>query len=248
MILVEHLRKSFRHTVAVDDLSFAAPDGFVTGLLGHNGAGKTTTIRMLSGLSKPDHGGARVDECVVWPNPRPALARLGVLPDGPGLYGRLTTREHIRYFGALHGMRGAALERRVDSCVSLLDLRALADRRVAGFSNGERRKVALASVLVHDPRNVLLDEPTNGLDVMAARALRLIIRRLRDEGRCLVFSSHVMPEVAAVCDRVVIVCAGRCAAQGTPAEIVSLAGAASLEDAFVRLSDEAGQSAEEASR
>jgi sodium transport system ATP-binding protein len=238
MIHVDHLQKSFRDKVAVREVSFTAADGVVTGLLGPNGAGKTTTLRMVAGLAKPDRGTVMVDDCAVWPDPKRALARLGVLPDQTGLYSRLTAREHVRYFGALHGLGGAALEARIDQCVSLLDLQTLADRRVAGFSNGERMKVALARTLVHDPQNILLDEPTNGLDVMSTRALRATIRRLRDEGRCLVFSSHVMPEVSAVCDHVVVLASGLVAAYGTPDEIMRIAGKSSLEDAFVMLSDQ----------
>jgi sodium transport system ATP-binding protein len=237
MIDAEHLQKSFRAKTAVQDVSFTAIDGAVTGVLGPNGAGKTTTLRMLSGLIRPDRGTVVIDGCDVSADPRRALATLGVLPDQSGLYGRFTAREHIRYFGALHGLRGADLERRIERCVSALDLRDIADRRVAGFSHGERMKVALARALVHGPRNVLLDEPTNGLDVMSTRALREAIRRLRDDGSCLVFSSHVMPEVSAMCDRVVVIAAGRVVADGTPLEIVSRAGASSLEDAFVLLSD-----------
>jgi sodium transport system ATP-binding protein len=248
MIRAAHLRKLFRDKVAVADVSFSADEGTVTGLLGPNGAGKTTTLRMLCGLSRPDHGVVSVDDQSVWPDPRAALARLGVLPDRPGLYGRLTAREHVRYFGALHGLRSRALEGRVDECLALLDLRELADRRVAGFSNGERMKVALARLLVHHPQNILLDEPTNGLDVMSTRALRGVIARLRDQGRCVIFSSHVMPEVSAVCDRVVVLAEGRVVAEGSPDEIVRFAGTTSLEDAFVALSDQPGAPAAEASR
>jgi sodium transport system ATP-binding protein len=236
MIRAEHLRKSFRGLAAVQDVSLTALDGAVTGLLGPNGAGKTTTLRMLCGLVRPDQGTVDVDNCDVVADPAQALSRLGVLTDQPGLYGRLTAREHVRYFGALHGLRGTVLERRIDRSVAMLDLHGIADRRVAGFSHGERMKVALARLLVHGPRNILLDEPTNGLDVLSTRALREIVRRLREDGACIVLSSHVMQEVSAMCDRIVVVASGRVVADGSQQDLLRKAGAASLEDAFVLLS------------
>lgn len=233
MIQTIGLQKRFGAKVAVADVSFEAADGKVTGLLGPNGAGKTTTLRMLYTLLAPDAGQALVDGRDAAREPAEVRRRIGVLPDARGLYPRLTPREHVRYFGRLHGLSGRALEARVDELVELLDIAELADRRVEGFSNGERVKVALARALVHDPRNVLLDEPTNGLDVMSTRGLREVIRRLRDQGRCVLFSSHVMQEVAALCDRVVIVDRGRVTLEGTPDELKAATGRDSLEDAFV---------------
>jgi sodium transport system ATP-binding protein len=227
------LQKRFGAKVAVADVSFEAADGKVTGLLGPNGAGKTTTLRMLYTLLAPDAGQALVDGRDAAREPAEVRRRIGVLPDARGLYPRLTPREHVRYFGRLHGLSGRALEARVDELVELLDIAELADRRVEGFSNGERVKVALARALVHDPRNVLLDEPTNGLDVMSTRGLREVSRRLRDQGRCVLFSSHVMQEVAALCDRVVIVDRGRVTLEGTTDELKAATGRESLEDAFV---------------
>ncbi len=233
MIQTIGLQKRFGAKVAVAGVSFEAADGMVTGLLGPNGAGKTTTLRMLYTLLAPDAGQALVDGHDAALAPAEVRRRIGVLPDARGLYPRLTPREHVRYFGRLHGLSGRALEARVDGLIELLDIAELADRRVEGFSNGERVKVALARALVHAPRNVLLDEPTNGLDVMSTRGLREVIRRLRDQGRCVLFSSHVMQEVAALCDRVVIVDRGRVTLEGTPDELKAATGCESLEDAFV---------------
>jgi sodium transport system ATP-binding protein len=233
MIEVQHLHKRFGAVTAVEDVSFSAADGVVTGLLGPNGAGKTTTLRMLYTLIKPDRGTARVDGLDVAERPMDVRRAIGVLPDSRGLYPRLTAREHARYAGELHGLSGAALERRVDELVELLDMRDIANRRTEGFSQGERMKVALARALVHGPRNVMLDEPTNGLDVMSTRAVRTLIRRLKEQGHCVLFSSHVMQEVAALCDRIVVVARGRVVADGTPDELRARTGKESLEEAFV---------------
>jgi sodium transport system ATP-binding protein len=235
MIRVEHLHKQFGPVVAVDDVSFEAPDGAVTGLLGPNGAGKTTTLRMLYALMKPDTGRILIDDVDAIADPLGAQRRLGVLPDLSGLYPRLTAREHIQYFGELHGLSGAALGARTDALLQRLDMREIADRRAAGFSHGERTKVAIARALVHDPSNVLLDEPTNGLDVMSTRAVRDIIRRLKAEGRSVVFSSHVMQEVSALCDTIVVLAHGRVVASGAPDALRAQTGHVNLEDAFVAL-------------
>ena len=235
MIRVERLHKQFGQVVAVDDVSFEAPDGAVTGLLGPNGAGKTTTLRMLYGLMRPDAGRILVDDMDAVADPLGAQRRLGVLPDLSGLYPRLTAREHIHYFGELHGLTGSELSAHADRLLERLDMRDIADRRTAGFSHGERTKVAIARALVHDPTNVLLDEPTNGLDVMSTRAVRDIIRRLRAEGRTVIFSSHVMQEVSALCDAIVVLAHGRVVATGTPDALRDHTGHRSLEDAFVAL-------------
>jgi sodium transport system ATP-binding protein len=235
VIEITGIHKRFGDVVAVEDVSFRADDGKITGLLGPNGAGKTTTLRALSTLVKPDRGTITVDGIDVAADPIAARARLGVLPDTRGLYPRLTARENIRYLGELFGMRGADLEARIDELVAVLDLGAVADRRTQGFSQGERMKVAIARSLVHRPRNVLLDEPTNGLDVMSARSLRGFVRGLREQGVSVIFSSHVMQEVALLCDRIVVIAAGRVAAEGTSDELRSLAGKTSLEEAFVTL-------------
>jgi len=231
MIRAESLVKHFGNVVAVDGVSFEAPDGAVTGLLGPNGAGKTTSLRMIYGLMKPDRGTIDVS------------GRLGVLPDQSGLYARLTAREHIRYFGNLQGLRGDELEARIEKWIGILDLKAIADRRAAGFSHGERTKVAFARALVHEPQNIVLDEPTNGLDVMSTRAVRDVIRRLKNEGRCVLFSSHVMQEVSALCDRIVVMAAGRVVAHGTADELLALTHMTTLEDAFVTLVGSTGEAA-----
>jgi sodium transport system ATP-binding protein len=235
MLSVVNARKRFGNVTAVDSVSFVAQDGAITGLLGPNGAGKTTTLRMLYAVMKPDSGDVRVDEVDAIAAPQEAQARLGVLPDGFGLYPRLTAREHLDYFGELQGIDGERLSKRTEELMDLLDMRAIANRRTSGFSHGERTKVGLARALVHDPQNVLLDEPTNGLDVMSTRAVRAIVRRLRDEGRCVLFSSHVMQEVSALCDSIVVIASGRVVAQGTPDELRSQTGHENLEDAFVAL-------------
>jgi sodium transport system ATP-binding protein len=236
MIQVEDLHKRFGKVAAVNGASFTAPDGAVTGLLGPNGAGKTTTLRMLYGLMAADKGRILVDNLDVSADPLAAQARLGVLPDAHGLYPRLTAREHIAYFGRLQGLEESLLKQRTDELIQSLDMGGIADRRAQGFSHGERVKVAVARTLVHGPQNVLLDEPTNGLDVMSTRAVREIIRKLRAEGRCVLFSSHVMQEVAALCDRIVIIAQGRVVAEGTPDELRNQTGHQDLEEAFVSLS------------
>ena len=235
MIQIANARKQFGSVTAVDGVSFVAQDGAITGLLGPNGAGKTTTLRMLYAVMKPDSGEVRVDDVDAVATPQAAQARLGVLPDGFGLYPRLTAREHLDYFGALQGIDSDRLAQRTEELLDLLDMRVIADRRTAGFSHGERTKVALARALVHDPQNVLLDEPTNGLDVMSTRAVRSIVRRLRDDGRCVLFSSHVMQEVSALCDSIVVIARGRVVAHGTPDELRQHTGYQNLEDAFVAL-------------
>ena len=235
MIVARDLRKSFGSVRAVDGVSFTAADGAVTGLLGPNGAGKTTTLRMLYAVMRPDAGGIEIDEADAVARPQEAQARMGVLPDGYGLYPRLTAREHVQYFGELHGLSGRALRNRADELLDLLGMTELADRRVAGFSHGERTKVAFARALVHTPQNILLDEPTNGLDVMSTRAVREIIRGLRRDGRCVLFSSHVMQEVSALCDVVIVMARGRVVASGTPDELLAQTAADTLEDAFVAL-------------
>jgi sodium transport system ATP-binding protein len=217
----------------VDGVGFEAEDGRITGLLGPNGAGKSTTLRILYTVLRPDGGSATIDGVDVLADPLAARRRIGVLPHGAGIYPQLTARENIAYYGRLHGLDGKALDGRIDALVADLEIGSFADRRAKGFSQGERIKVALARALVHAPKNLLLDEPTNGLDVMATRALRALVRRLRDAGHCILFSSHVMQEVAALCDDVVIVDHGRVVAAGAPEALRERFGAATLEDAFV---------------
>ena len=233
MIQVQGLSKSFGKIKAVQNVSFSAPDGQITGLLGPNGAGKSTTLRMLYTLLTPESGSAQIDGFDVRESPLEVQRRIGVLADARGLYARLTSRENVRYYGRLHGLEGEALEKQIDSLMALLDMQSIADRKTEGFSTGERLKVAIARTLVHNPRNVLLDEPTNGLDVISTRAMRQFILRLRDEGKCVLFTSHIMQEVAVLCNQVVIISRGAVAAQGTPDELRKQTGRENLEDAFV---------------
>jgi sodium transport system ATP-binding protein len=233
MIQVQGLSKSFGKVHAVQGVSFTASDGQITGLLGPNGAGKSTTLRMLYTLIKPDSGSAVIDGHDIAREPVEVQRRIGVLADARGLYERLTTRENIRYFGRLHGLEGEPLESRIDKLLQLLDMQAIADRKTEGFSTGEKLKVAIARSLVHDPPNILLDEPTSGLDVMSTRAMRQFILRLRDDGKCVVFTSHIMQEVAALCDQIVIISKGMVAATGSPEDLRQQTGRETLEDAFV---------------
>ena len=239
MIEVNNLRKSFvdkKNTVkALDGLSFTANDGEITGILGPNGAGKTTCLRTLYGLLSADEGYATIDGIKVTENPLAARANLGIFPDKFGLYERLTAYEQIDYFASIHGMTGASKKAAIEQVIKDLDLEDLAHRKTVGFSQGQRMKVTLAQSLVHQPQNFVLDEPTRGLDVMSTRILRNHLAKFKAKGHCILFSSHVMQEVAALCDRVIIVANGKLAAQGTPAELCELAGETHLEEAFVKL-------------
>lgn len=235
MIEAEGLSKRFGEVAAVRDVSLRALDGRITGLLGPNGAGKSTTLRMLYTVLRPDAGDARIDGISVVADSLAARRAIGVLPHGAGIYPHLTARENILYFGELHGLPGPERTRRADELIALLELGEVAERRARGFSQGERLKTALARALVHRPRNLLLDEPTNGLDVMAVRGLRRLLGRLRADGHCVLLSSHVMQEVGALCDDVVVIAHGVVRAQGTLAEIRGRTGHANLEDAFVSL-------------
>jgi len=233
MIHIEGLCKSFGQVVALQDVTFSALDGHITGLLGPNGAGKTTTLRILYTVLRPDRGSASVDGFDTTTAACQVQRRIGALPDSHGLYPRLTARENIRYYGRLHGLPGGALERSIDTLIQLLDMQDIADRRTEGFSQGQRVKVAIARALVHQPRNVLLDEPTGGLDVLSTRAMRTFIHRLCDEGKCVLFSSHIMQEVSALCDHIVVLARGQVVADGTPDELRQMTGQANLEDTFV---------------
>jgi sodium transport system ATP-binding protein len=233
MIEAHGLCKRFGSVEAVADVSFGAQDGQITGLLGPNGAGKSTCLRMLYGVLTPDSGSARIDGIDIRGETSAARAHLGVLPHAAGLYNNLTARENVEYFGSLQGMDRSGLRSRTSLLSRALGMESFIDRRVKGFSQGQRLKVALARALVHDPGNLILDEPTNGLDVMAIRGLRDMLRSLRAEGRCILFSSHVMQEVAALCDRVIIIGQGRVLADDTPLAIRERSGAATLEEAFL---------------
>ena len=239
MITVNDLHKHFKTKTgtvhAVQGVGFSAPDGQITGLLGPNGAGKTTTLRMLYTLMQPDSGSIEVDGFSASGDSAAVRARLGVLPDARGVYKRLTARENIAYFGQLHGMSDALIAERTERLVAALGMAEFIDRQCEGFSQGQRTKTAIARALVHDPKNVILDEPTNGLDVMTTRALREFLLQLKAEGRCVIFSSHIMQEVAALCDRIVVIAHGKVMANGTPDEIRAQTGEANLEEAFVKV-------------
>jgi sodium transport system ATP-binding protein len=235
MLEVQGLRKAFGKIQAVDGVSFIARDGEITGLLGPNGAGKTTTLRMLYTLMAPDGGHIRVDGIDALHSPIDARRAMGVLPDAKGLYKRLTCRENIEYFGRLQGLDETTLKSRADELIRALDLTEIADRKAEGYSQGQRIKTAIARALIHAPKNVLLDEPTNGLDVMSTRAMRRFLLDLRDAGHCVLFSSHIMQEVAALCDRIVVIARGRVVADGSPDELRTQTGSADLEDAFVKV-------------
>ncbi|MEO0576506.1 MAG: ATP-binding cassette domain-containing protein [Pseudomonadota bacterium] len=233
MIEVTQIAKSFGKVQAVKDVSFRADNGRIIGLLGPNGAGKSTTLRVLYTAITPDQGGARIDDIDVIADPLAARRNIGALPHGAGLYDHLTARENIAYFAQMHGIAKRDVKTQVDKMIDLLEIHDFADRRAKGFSQGQKTKIALARALVHEPRNVILDEPTNGLDVMATRSLRKIVRKLRDQGMCVLFSSHIMQEVAALCDEIVIIADGKVAMTGTTEEIQQKTGHDDLEDAFV---------------
>ncbi|HEY5809489.1 MAG TPA: ATP-binding cassette domain-containing protein [Povalibacter sp.] len=234
MISLERLSKRFGTVQALQDVSFTAADGQITGLLGHNGAGKSTTLRILSTVMRADSGRALVDGHDCGSDSLQVRRSLGVLPHSSGLYVQLTGRENIEYYGRLHGLKGAPLTAACNSLIERLGIGAVAERRAKGYSQGERLKVALARALIHRPKTLILDEPTNGLDVSAVRLLRELIRELKAGGCCVLFSSHVMQEVAALCDGIVIIAHGRTVAQGRPDEILATLGTDDLEEAFVR--------------
>jgi sodium transport system ATP-binding protein len=233
MIDVRNVHKRFGTVAAVRGVSFTAPDGCITGLLGRNGAGKTTTLAMTCGLLHPDQGDIEVGSASGHPIAR--RRQVGAMLDHKGLYERLTARENIVYFGTLHGLSSASLDNRVEAVLSQLGLEDVADRRVAGFSQGERMKVALARAIVHGPRHLLLDEPTNGLDIPTVHGLREVLRRMRDRGACIILSTHVLDDVRALCDRIVVIVQGRVVAEGESTSICRKAGCATLEDAFLQL-------------
>jgi len=233
MIQVSGLYKSFGQVAALRGVTFSAPDGRITGLIGPNGAGKTTTLRVLYTILRPDCGTASVDGHDTTAAALQVLRRIGAVPDSHGLYPRLTGRENIRYYGRLHDQSGEALERNIEALIKLLDMQDIADRRAEGFSQGQRVKVAIARALVHQPQNILLDEPAGGLDVLSTRAMRAFIRRLRDEGRCMLFCSHLMQEVSTLCDNIVVLARGQVVATGTPDELRQMTHQANLEDALV---------------
>jgi len=237
MIEVRDLKKQFGKVKAVDGVTFTANSSAITGLLGPNGAGKTTAIRMIGTLVSIDSGSAMIDGVNVALDPDAARRACGLLTDSRGVYTRMTARENIRYYAELRGVEIVRSEKTLARFVEWLDMKEILDRRTEGFSQGERMKVAIVRALIHEPTNVILDEPTNGLDVMSTRALRELIKRLKSDGQTVMFSSHVMQEVAALCDEIIIISHGRVTAQGTTAQLIEMSGKKNLEDAFIALSD-----------
>ncbi|MCA9900268.1 MAG: ATP-binding cassette domain-containing protein [Ardenticatenaceae bacterium] len=243
MIDVKNLKKYYgddNSIKAVDDVSFICPDGQITGLLGPNGAGKTTTLRMISGLIKPMAGTVLVDAHDVTRDPIGVRRALGVQADMNGVYPRLTPREQFRYYGRFYHLKGKELEARIEAIIKELNMEEIADRRAEGFSRGQRQKVVLGRALVHNPPNIIMDEPTNGLDVMAVRDTRDSIRAMRDQGRCVLFSTHYMDEAEKLCDNIAIIVGGKIVASGTPTELMARTGKDNLEDAFVALAGREG--------
>jgi sodium transport system ATP-binding protein len=241
MIRVENISKTFGNNKngviqALNNVSFSLRDGEITGLLGVNGAGKSTLLRLIYGLQTPTRGSIFIDDLDVQKNPDEARQKLGVLPDDTGLYKRLTARENIHYFGELQSLSPTQLEANTNELIALLGMDAIADRRADGFSLGERMKTALARAIVHQPQHILLDEPTNGLDVITTRAVRKMLLTLRDQGRCILFSSHLMHEVGGLCDRILIISGGNIVADGSVADVIAMTNTNSLEDAFIQLS------------
>ncbi|WP_299264079.1 ATP-binding cassette domain-containing protein [uncultured Psychrosphaera sp.] len=235
MLQVNNLVKHFGDIKALDDLSFLAENGQITGILGPNGAGKTTALRVLYGLLEAEEGTGLINGVDSQVSPQLARKEIGIFPDKFGLYERLTAREQISYFAGLHGLKGKEKEQALDDVIEKLDIADIADRRCEGFSQGQRMKVIIAQALVHQPQNLILDEPTRGLDVMSTRILREILLELKQQGKCILFSSHVMQEVAALCDKVIVVANGKVAAVGTPQELCERTGKTEFEDAFVAL-------------
>jgi sodium transport system ATP-binding protein len=238
MIEIRGLAKSFGDLRVVEDANFIAADGEITGLIGPNGAGKTTMFRLICTVLRPDRGATLIDGIDSQQDALAARRRIGVLPDVRGLYPRLTAREHIHYFGALHGIPHRELDARIEELVETLNMGEFIDRRARGFSRGQQMKVALSRALVHRPHNIMLDEPTNGLDVATSRAVRDLLRRMRDEGRCILLTSHIMQEVAALADRIVVLSGGHIVMQGTPAELRRRTGLYDLEEIFMAVTRE----------
>ena len=237
MIEVNNISKRFGEVVALDKVSLRINDGEIVGLLGLNGAGKSTLMRLMYGLLAPCEGSILVDGVNVARQPDAARRQLGVLPDNAGLYKRLTARENIEYFARLQGVPEAAIAPACDSLIELLGMESIASRYAEGFSLGERMKTALARAIVHDPAHILLDEPTNGLDVITTRAVRRLLHAQKAAGKSVLFSSHLMYEVENLCDRVIVIAGGQIVADGSVAEVVAKSGRPSLEEAFVQLSN-----------
>lgn len=240
MIEVSHLSKTFtdkkRGVIkAVDDVSFACAPGEIFGLLGPNGAGKTTLLRMLATILEPTAGTARINNLDIQRQGQDVRASIGYLSNSTSLYERLTAREMVSYFGALYGLEKADIERRMARIFADLDMDEFADRRCDKLSTGQKQRVSIARTILHEPPVLFFDEPTNGLDILTARAITRFIRRCRDEGRTVVFSTHIMSEVEALCDRIAIIYQGRVAAVGTLEELRAQTSEQIFERVFLRI-------------
>lgn len=240
LIEAEGLRKVFGNpaggeVVAVDSLSLTVGSGEVYGLLGPNGAGKTTTLRCIAGLTTPTAGIVRIDGLDPAAEPLEARQRIGFLAAGAGLPPRHRGGEVLRFFAALYGLDDSQTEASIERATEVFDLRELLDKPTDSLSTGQKQRLNLARATLHSPPALLLDEATSGLDPLVARRVRLGVRHLADEGHGVLFSTHIMSEAEAVCDRVGIVHAGRLVAEGTPEDLCSATNAPDLESAFVAL-------------
>jgi len=243
MIEARELCKTFKdkkrgEVKAVDSVSFFCKAGEVFGLLGPNGAGKTTTLRMLSTALKPTSGTATISGIDVAENPAKVRSQIGFLSGNTGLYGRLTAREMVSYFGKLYGMSRQDIEDRSKKLFDMLEMNDFADARNDKLSTGMKQKVSIARSVVHDPPVMVFDEPTTGLDVMSSRTIVEFIHQCRNDGKCVIFSTHIMSEAMRLCNRVGIIHQGRLYAEGTPQELLEKTSTGSLEDAFIKIVEE----------
>jgi len=241
MIEVKELKKNFGKVIALDGASFSAKDGKITALLGPNGAGKSTCLRILSTIIKPSSGDATVSGFDVLKDSFEVREQIGVLPHNSGIYSRLNATENIEYYGQLHGIQADELKEKTENLLEQLQMKDFCLRPAEGYSQGQKIKVALARALIHDPLNILLDEPSSGLDIMATRALRDIINGLKDSGKCVLFSSHIMQEVETLCEDIVIINKGVVKFNGTIDEFRNHSGSQDLEEAFLKITDSTGE-------
>jgi sodium transport system ATP-binding protein len=236
MIEVKQVFKTFGDFTAVNGLSFAVGRGEVVGMLGENGAGKTTTLRMIATVLKPTRGEIVVDGMNTVQQAAEVRKRIGILFGGEtGLYDRLTARENIAYFGRLYGLERREIEKRTKELAERFGMTGYLDKRVGGFSKGMKQKTAIARALVHDPSVVLFDEPTSGLDITSANVIRQLIREFQEEGRTVIFSSHIMSEVERLCDRVVILHRGTLKYNGTLDALYEQSGSRDLDRIFMEM-------------
>ena len=238
LIQTRHLVKKYGDKVAVEDVSFEVRGGEIFGFLGPNGAGKTTTIKMIVGLLRPTSGTVRVGGYDLLTHPQQAKALAGYAPDEPNLYAKLTGRELLRFVGTLYGLERQQIERRSEELLRLFELTQAADDTVDSYSHGMQQKAALAAALVHDPKVLVLDEPTVGLDPRSARRIKDVLRQMADRGAAVFLSTHILEIAERMCDRIGIISQGRLIAIGTMEELRAQSqadGQSSLEDIFLSL-------------